>query len=113
MSTSGSGATRSESGRIEGGNMTKAQQSQDRARSEKTTTGDKVQLTYADDGAIAVITLNDPELGNPMSPEMGDQFAAVVRSLEGRQDVKAAIVQGAGKDFSVGGHREMLTHLAS
>jgi enoyl-CoA hydratase/carnithine racemase len=93
--------------------MSKAQGAQNRARSNETTPADKVQLTYADDDAIAIITLNDPALGNPMSPDMAEAFASVVRSLEGRQDLKAAIVQGAGKDFSVGGHRDMLTHLAS
>lgn len=76
-------------------------------------TATKVQLTYVDDGAIAVITLNDPELGNPMSPEMGEAFAATVRGLQSQQGLKAAIVRGAGRDFSVGGHRDMLTHLAS
>lgn len=91
--------------------MTKAQQSQDRARQQET--ANKVQLTYADDSAIAIITLNDPDLGNPMSPEMAEAFASVVGSLKDQQDLKAAIVQGAGKDFSVGGHRDMLTHLAS
>lgn len=93
--------------------MIKAQESQESARSNRTKTEDKVQLTYADGGAIAIITLNDPELGNPMSPEMAEAFASVVRSLEGQQDLKAAIVLGAGQDFSVGGHRDMLTHLAS
>ena len=93
--------------------MTKAQESQDRTLSNVTTTTDKVQLTYTDAGAIAIVTLNDPELGNPMSPEMAEAFASVVRTLSGQQALKAAIIQGAGKDFSVGGHREMLTHLAS
>lgn len=93
--------------------MTKAQQSQNSAALNQTATADKVQLTYIDDGAIAVITLNDPEFGNPMSPQMAEAFASVVRGLEGRKDLKAAIIQGAGKDFSVGGHRDMLTHLAS
>ena len=93
--------------------MTKAQESQDRPGAAEAATADKVQLAYADGGDIAIITLNDPELGNPMSPEMGDAFASIAQSLHAQRDLKAAIVQGAGRDFSIGGHRDMLTRLGS
>jgi len=70
-----------------------------------------VHLDFVDDGAIAIITLDDQKLGNPMSPEMADAFREVVQQLKQKKDLRAAIVRGAGKDFSVGGHRSMLTKL--
>lgn len=73
---------------------------------------EKVQLTLVDDGTIGIIVLNDPELGNPMSPEMGNQFRAIVGRTKALKNLRTVIVRGAGKDFSVGGHREMLTRLA-
>ena len=73
---------------------------------------DNVQLSFTDSRAIAIITLNDPKLGNPMSPEMGDAFAALVGQLKRLDELRAVIVRGAGQNFSVGGHRDMLTKLA-
>ena len=85
--------------------------------SDKTVTSEsaadaKIQLAFADDGAIAIIALNEPKLGNPMSPEMGDAFSATVKQLKEHDKLRAAIVRGAGKNFSVGGHRDMLSRLA-
>jgi enoyl-CoA hydratase len=91
--------------------MTKPQESFDKKVTSASDPDAKVQLTFFDDGAIAIITLNDPKLGNPMSPEMGDAFRAVVERLKELGTLRAAIVRGAGKDFSVGGHRNMLTQL--
>src|SRR5215472_6685832 len=73
---------------------------------------EKVLFTLVDNGTIGIIVLNDPELGNPMSPEMGDQFRATVERTKTLRNLRAVIVRGAGKHFSVGGHREMLTGLA-
>jgi enoyl-CoA hydratase/carnithine racemase len=71
-----------------------------------------VHLEFIDEGAIAVITLDDPKRGNAMSPAMGDAFAAVVKRLNEHDALGAVIVRGAGKNFSIGGSRDMLTHLA-
>jgi enoyl-CoA hydratase len=72
----------------------------------------RVLLEFVDEGSIAVITLNDPKLGNPMSPEMGDAFREIVDRLKELKELRVAVVRGAGKNFSVGGHRDMLTRLA-
>ena len=93
--------------------MTKAQESQNRTPTNVVVATDKVQLAFIDGRAIAIITLNDPKLGNPMSPEMGDVFSAVVAQLRQLDDLRAVIVRGAGQHFSVGGHRDMLTKLAN
>jgi len=73
---------------------------------------EKVQFRLVENGAIGIVVLNDPELGNPMSPEMGDAFVAVVDELKQLNELRAVIVRGAGRNFSVGGHRDMLTKLA-
>ena len=92
--------------------MTKAQESQNRTPTNVAVVTNKVQLAFIDGRAIAIITLNDPKLGNPMSPEMGDVFSAIVAQLRQLDDLRAVIVRGAGQHFSVGGHRDMLTKLA-
>jgi enoyl-CoA hydratase/carnithine racemase len=68
-------------------------------------------LDFADKGAIAVVTLNDPSTANAMSPEMGDAFGQVLESLKDESALRAVIVRGAGKNFSIGGHRDMLSKL--
>jgi enoyl-CoA hydratase/carnithine racemase len=73
---------------------------------------EKVQFTTVENGTIGIIVLNDPGLGNPMSPDMGDQFHAIVGRTKTLKSLRAVIVRGAGNHFSVGGHREMLTGLA-
>src|SRR5215813_5580375 len=92
--------------------MTKAQESQNRMTTKDAVALDKVQLSFTDGRAIAIIALNDPRLGNPMSPEMGDAFKAMVSQLKQLDELRAVIVRGAGQNFSVGGHRDMLTMLA-
>ena len=72
-----------------------------------------LQLEYLDGKTIAVITLNDPEHGNAMSPEMGDAFSDAIREIQGNLEARAAIIRGAGKDFSIGGHRDMLIRLGA
>lgn len=93
--------------------MTKAQESLEKRITSKSDLVAKVQLEFVDDGSIAVVTLNDPKLGNPMSPEMGDAFSRAVGEIRSDANVKAVIVRGVGKDFSVGGHRDMLIRLGS
>ena len=92
--------------------MTKALELENRMRPNDVAATEKVQLSFTDGRAIAIITLNDPILGNPMSPEMGDAFVAVVDELKQLNELRAVIVRGAGRNFSVGGHRDMLTKLA-
>ena len=92
--------------------MTKALELENRVRPNDAAAEDKVQLSFTDGRAIAIVTLNDPKLGNPMSPEMGDAFVGVVDELKQLNELRAVIVRGAGCNFSVGGHRDMLTKLA-
>ena len=92
--------------------MATVRESTTEATANNAVSAEKVQFTLVENGTIGIIVLNDPELGNPMSPEMGDQFRATVGRTQTLKNLRAIIVRGAGKNFSVGGHREMLTGLA-
>jgi len=70
-----------------------------------------VHLEWVDDGTIAILTLDDPERANAMSPQMGDAFKQHVHEIVVSDTVRTVIVRGAGKDFSIGGHRDMLISL--
>jgi 2-(1,2-epoxy-1,2-dihydrophenyl)acetyl-CoA isomerase len=70
-----------------------------------------VHLESLDDGAIAILTLDDSKGTNVMSPEMGDVYSRRIASILKDTAVKAVILRGAGKNFSIGGHRDMLIDL--
>lgn len=72
-----------------------------------------LHLEYRDEKTIAVITLNDPEHANAMSPEMGDAFSEAIREIQGNAAARTVIVRGAGKHFSIGGHRDLLIKLGN
>src|SRR3984893_1038386 len=63
------------------------------------------------EGVIAVLPLDDSKRTNIMSPEMGDVFSRHIAFIEKDPAVRAVIIRGAGKDFSIGGHRDMLIGL--
>ncbi len=71
-----------------------------------------VGLERLDDGAIAVLTLDDPVRTNAMSVEMGDALRACVDALKTDATLRCVIVRAAGRDFSIGGTRQMLSGLA-
>src|SRR6202790_4448180 len=73
--------------------------------------GPTVHLEVLDEGMIAVLTLDDFKGTKVMSPEMGDAFGRHIAFLQKDASVKAVILRGAGKDFSIGGHRDMLIDL--
>ena len=73
--------------------------------------GPTVHLESLDGGVIAVLTLDDSKGTNVMSPEMGDVFSGHIAFIQKDASVKTVIIRGAGKDFSIGGHRDMLIGL--
>jgi len=60
---------------------------------------------------VARLTLDDAARKNAMSPELGDALGERVRELEGRHDVRAVVLTGAGGAFSAGGDLGMLERL--
>src|ERR1700676_2117061 len=73
--------------------------------------GRSVHLDSLDEGVIAVLTLDDSKGTNVMSPEMGELFSGPNGFIQKDAAVKAVIIRGAGNDFSIGGHRDMLIGL--
>ena len=62
-------------------------------------------VLYEQDGPIAVITLNQPELRNAISDaEVIDALVAAIERLDADLDIRAAILTGAGSAFSSGGN---------
>ena len=63
---------------------------------------DKVVL-FEKKGPIAYITFNRPEKINAMNGEVYDQLAEVVKEYVADDDLRCAIISGAGGNFSSGG----------
>ncbi|MEO6091639.1 MAG: crotonase/enoyl-CoA hydratase family protein [Novosphingobium sp.] len=62
-------------------------------------------LYQADDAGIVTLTLNRPDLRNPISDkEMIEALLAALARLESDQSARVAILTGAGKGFSSGGN---------
>lgn len=62
-------------------------------------------VLYEQDGGIVTLTLNRPDLRNPISePEMVDALEAALIRLDRDPDVRVAILTGAGSAFSSGGN---------
>lgn len=60
-------------------------------------------VLLARDGAIATITLNRPQTHNALDVPMVRAFREICEALEGDGGVRAVILRGAGRNFSVGG----------
>jgi 2-(1,2-epoxy-1,2-dihydrophenyl)acetyl-CoA isomerase len=64
------------------------------------------------EGAVAVITLNRPEVLNALSMEMAEMLCDICWQVEADTTVRSVLVHGAGKGFQAGGdiasfHKEM------
>lgn len=53
---------------------------------------------------IATITLNQPDLRNPLSDQSTNELVNAIRQADQDEEVKAIILTGAGKAFSAGGN---------
>lgn len=54
------------------------------------------------DGAVAILTLNRPEVMNALSPELLGDLCQAFRSLQDDPEVRAVILTGTGKAFCAG-----------
>lgn len=54
-------------------------------------------------GAIAIVTLNRPEVLNALSPEMASSLRQITYELEMDKSVRCVVLKGAGKGFMAGG----------
>lgn len=55
------------------------------------------------DGAVAILTMNDPARLNAFSPALRDELIDHFRTLNGDPDCRAIVLTGAGGNFSAGG----------
>jgi enoyl-CoA hydratase/carnithine racemase len=61
------------------------------------------ELLYEKDGHIATIILNRPHRGNALTPAMHDRIHAIWRDVQEDDDIRVAIITGAGdRHFSTG-----------
>ena len=63
-------------------------------------------LVYAEDGAVATITLHRPDVRNAQTPTMWRALAEVGEAIG--DDVRVVVVKGSGHSFSAGLDRAML-----
>ncbi|MCK9285863.1 MAG: enoyl-CoA hydratase-related protein [Rhodocyclaceae bacterium] len=66
-----------------------------------------IDLTVSE--GIARLTLNQPELGNPVNELFCDEWPHAINELASRKDVRAVLFSANGKFFSVGGDIAMFT----
>lgn len=59
------------------------------------------------DKGLARLTLNQPELGNPLNEVACREFGEVANEIAGRSDIRAILLGARGKIFSVGGDVKM------
>ncbi len=64
------------------------------------------------DGPILVLTLNDPERANPLSPAMVVALSEALAMAASDADLRAVILTGAGRHFSAGADLEALERIA-
>jgi enoyl-CoA hydratase/carnithine racemase len=64
------------------------------------------------EGALAVLTFQDPERLNAMTEAMGHALRAAVDELGGDAGLRAAVLTGAGRAFSAGGDLDLIEGMA-
>lgn len=63
-------------------------------------------------GAIATLTLNNPERRNAMTTKMVETFPSLLADIAGDNAIRVAIITGAGKDFCSGADFSMIPNLS-
>lgn len=65
-------------------------------------------VLVGDQGPVRIITLNRPELFNPLDIESGPEFVDALERAERDPKVRALVLTGAGKAFSAGGNVRLM-----
>ena len=68
----------------------------------KNTPGNFELLRYAEDGAVARITLDRPEKRNALSIALSDELIRAIDHVQGSAALKVLVIQGAGETFCAG-----------
>ncbi len=64
-------------------------------------------------GPIVILTLNDPERANPLSPAMMGELTAALETAAADSTVRGVILTGAGRHFSAGADLAALEQIAT
>jgi methylglutaconyl-CoA hydratase len=72
----------------------------------------KKTILYAVDGGIARITLNRPEKRNALNGELIAALKDALRSADSNDNLRAAILSGAGSDFCAGADLQALQKIS-
>ena len=62
---------------------------------------DEKQVKFQEEGGVATITLNRPEVRNALSPDMMEEFAGALKECEANY-VRAVVITGSGSAFCSG-----------
>jgi len=65
------------------------------------------------DGPLLVLTLNDAERANPLSPAMMEELTAALESAAEDPSMRAVVLAGAGRHFSAGADLDALERVAA
>jgi methylglutaconyl-CoA hydratase len=65
------------------------------------------------DGPLTLVTLNDPDRANPLSPRLVAELTAALEAAAEDPSIRAVILHGAGRHFSAGADLEALEQVAS
>ncbi|MFH1036100.1 MAG: enoyl-CoA hydratase-related protein [Pseudomonadota bacterium] len=65
-------------------------------------------LLVADHGPVRVLTLNQPQLFNPLDARSGSELVAALEQADRDTTVRALVLTGAGKAFAAGGNIRLM-----
>ncbi len=68
-------------------------------------------LLIEDRGPVRLVTLNQPEMYNPLDQTSGQELIQALEEAEREQSVRALVLTGAGKAFSAGGNVRLMGKL--
>ena len=65
-------------------------------------------LLLEEKGAVATLSLHQPDKRNAMSAEMGEEFLHAITGLRERHDLRVLVLTGTGRAFCAGGSLDMM-----
>jgi enoyl-CoA hydratase len=68
-------------------------------------------MVFEQDGHVATLRLNRPDVLNRFDAVMHREFAIVLGQLKARQDIRALVLASTGKVFSAGGDFELMRRM--
>ena len=68
-------------------------------------------ILVEDRGPVRLLTLNQPQLFNPLDPDSGPELVAALEAADRDPAVRALVLTGAGKAFAAGGNVRLMAEL--